>query len=171
MNATKIILGYSKRTSNAAARAELGIQSLHSGRDARKLTWQYRMCSMGEETLPRIAWKAKWANKMGRQPMVWFKVVEDVWEGLDIDEAKTLKMEGLEGLKGEISVAFAQREKQNLNQGIKDKAGLQVYRMLREEMGFEEDLHGPMDAETKLRSNSGPGALAFENKVDEVIGL
>ncbi|CAB1115185.1 unnamed protein product [Ectocarpus sp. CCAP 1310/34] len=63
MKAAKIILGCSRRTSNAAVRAELGIQSLRSGRDARKLTWQYRMCGMGEERLPRIVWEAKWANK------------------------------------------------------------------------------------------------------------
>ncbi|CAN0099139.1 unnamed protein product [Ectocarpus sp. 13 AM-2016] len=39
MKAAKIILGCSKRTSNAAVRAELGIQSLRSVRDARKLTY------------------------------------------------------------------------------------------------------------------------------------
>ena len=55
MKAAKIILGCSKRTSNAAVRAELGIRSLKSGRDEKKLTWQYRMCGMGEEKLPRIA--------------------------------------------------------------------------------------------------------------------
>ncbi|CAB1099724.1 unnamed protein product [Ectocarpus sp. CCAP 1310/34] len=76
MKAAKTILGCSKRTSNAAVRAELGIQSLRSGRDARKLTWQYRMCGMGEERLPRIVWEAKWANKKkGRQPTEWVKVV------------------------------------------------------------------------------------------------
>ena len=46
MKAAKIILGCSKRTSNAVVRAELGIQSLKSERDARKLTWQYRMCGI-----------------------------------------------------------------------------------------------------------------------------
>ncbi|CAB1099598.1 unnamed protein product [Ectocarpus sp. CCAP 1310/34] len=95
LKAAKIILGCSKHTSIAAARAELGIQSLRSGRDARKLTWQYRMCGMGEERLPRIVWEAKWANKKrGRQPTEWVKVVEDVWKGLDIDEDETLETEG-----------------------------------------------------------------------------
>ena len=69
MKAAKIILGCSKRTSNATVRAELGIRPLKSGRDERKLTLQYRMCGMGEERLPRIAWEAKSANKKrGRQP-------------------------------------------------------------------------------------------------------
>ncbi|CAB1108864.1 unnamed protein product [Ectocarpus sp. CCAP 1310/34] len=49
MKAAKVILGRSKRTSNSAVSAELGIQPLRSGRDARKLTWQYRMRGMGEE--------------------------------------------------------------------------------------------------------------------------
>ncbi|CAB1116710.1 unnamed protein product [Ectocarpus sp. CCAP 1310/34] len=100
MKAAKTILGCSRRTSNAAVRAELGIQSLRSGRDARKLTWQYRMCGMGEERLPRIVWEAKWANKKrGKQPTEWVKVVEDVWKGLDIDEDETLETEGLQGFK------------------------------------------------------------------------
>ncbi|CAB1118116.1 unnamed protein product [Ectocarpus sp. CCAP 1310/34] len=116
MKAAKIILGCSKRTSNAAARAELGIQSLRSGRDARKLTGQYRMYGMGEERLPRIVWEAKWANKKrARQPTEWVKVVEDVWKGLDIDEDETLETEGLQGFKEKISVACAEREEQNLS--------------------------------------------------------
>ncbi|CAB1100184.1 unnamed protein product [Ectocarpus sp. CCAP 1310/34] len=131
MKAAKTILGCSRRTSNAAVRAELGIQSLRSGRDARKLTWQYRMCGMGEERLPRIVWEAKWANKKrGRQPTEWVKVVEDVWKGLDIDEDETLETEGLQGFKEKISVACAEREEQNLRKESKDKEGLEVYGML-----------------------------------------
>ncbi|CAB1112063.1 unnamed protein product [Ectocarpus sp. CCAP 1310/34] len=94
MKAVKIILGCSKRPSNAAVRAELGIQSLRSGRDARKLTWQYRMCGMGEERLPRIVWEESGQNtKRGTQPTEWVKVVEDVWKGFDIDEDETLETE------------------------------------------------------------------------------
>ncbi|CAB1107901.1 unnamed protein product [Ectocarpus sp. CCAP 1310/34] len=148
MKAAKTILGCSRRTSNAAVRAELGIQSLRSGRDARKLTWQYRMCGMGEERLPRIVWEAKWANKKrGRQPTEWVKVVEDVWKGLDIDEDETLETEGLQGFNEKISVACA--EEQNLRKGSKDKEGLEVYEMLKKGIGFKDYLYGPMDAETK----------------------
>ncbi|CAB1115344.1 ABC [Ectocarpus sp. CCAP 1310/34] len=123
MKAAKIILGCSTRTSNAAVRAELGIQSLRSGRDARKLTWQYRMCGMGEERLPRIVWEAKWANKKrGRQPTEWVKVVEDVWKGLDIDEDETLETEGLQGFKEKISVACAERGEKKSEERTKLKA-------------------------------------------------
>ena len=115
MKAAKIILGCSKRTSNAAVRAELGIRSLRSGRDARKLTWQYRMGGMGEERLPRIVWKAKWPNKQrGRQPTEWVKVVGGVWKGIEIDEDETLETEGIAGFKETISVAIAEREEQIL---------------------------------------------------------
>ncbi|CAB1098534.1 unnamed protein product [Ectocarpus sp. CCAP 1310/34] len=131
MKAAKVILGCSKRTSNAAVRAELGIQSLRSGRDARKLTWQYRMCGMGEERLPRIAWEAKWANnKRGRQPTECVKVVGDVWKGFEIDEDNALDTEGLKGFKENMSVAFAERE-QNLRKETKDKEGIEVYGMLK----------------------------------------
>ena len=65
--------------------------------------------------MPRLAWKAKWANKKrDRQPTEWVKVVDGVWKGFDIDERKTLEIEGIEGFKEETSVAFARSEKQNL---------------------------------------------------------
>ena len=72
------------------------------------------MCGVGEERLPRVAWKAKWANKKrGRQPTEWIKVVGGVWKGFDIEERKTLEMEGLEGFKEEISVVLL-REKNKI---------------------------------------------------------
>ncbi|CAB1101144.1 unnamed protein product [Ectocarpus sp. CCAP 1310/34] len=114
MKAAKIILGCSKGKSNAAVRA--GIQSLPSGRDARKLTWQYRMCGMGEERLPRIVWEANWANnKRGRQPTEWVKVAEDAWKGFEIDEDETLEKAGSTG---------------NLRKETEDKECLEVYGML-----------------------------------------
>ncbi|CAB1100297.1 unnamed protein product [Ectocarpus sp. CCAP 1310/34] len=152
MKAAKIILGCSKRTRNAAVRAELGIQSQRSGRDARKLTWQYCMCGMGEERMPRIVWETKWANKKrGRQPTEWVKVVEDVWKGLDIDEDETLETEGLKGFKAKISVACAEGGEQKLRKETKDKECLGVYGMLKEGIGLKDYLQGPMDAGTKLK--------------------
>ncbi|CAB1101586.1 unnamed protein product [Ectocarpus sp. CCAP 1310/34] len=151
--------------SNAAVRAELGIQSLRSGRDARKLTWQYRMCGMGEERLPRIVWEAKWANKKrGRQPTEWVKVVEDVWKGFDIGEDETLETEGPQGFKEKISVACAEREEQNLRKECKDKEGLEVYGMLKEGIGFKDYLHGPMDAGTKLKVKFRTGDIGLRER-------
>ncbi|CAB1097155.1 unnamed protein product [Ectocarpus sp. CCAP 1310/34] len=142
MTAAKIILGCSKRTSNAAVRAELGIQSLLSGRDARKLTWQYCMCGMGEERLPRIVWEAKWANKKrGRQPTEWVK-----------------------GFKEKMSVACAEREEQNVRKESKDKEGLEVYGMLKEGIGFKDYLHGPMDAGTKLKVKFRTGDIGLRER-------
>ncbi|CAB1121249.1 unnamed protein product [Ectocarpus sp. CCAP 1310/34] len=165
MKAAKTILGCSRRTSNAAVRAELGIQSLRSGRDARKLTLQYHMCGMGEERLPTIVWEAKWANKKrGRQPTEWVKVVEDVWKGLDIDEDETLETEGLQGFKEKISVACAEREEQNLRKESKDKEGLEVYGMLKEGIGFKDYLHGPMDAGTKLKVKFRTGDIGLRER-------
>ncbi|CAB1101351.1 unnamed protein product [Ectocarpus sp. CCAP 1310/34] len=169
MKAAKIILGCSRRTSNAAVRAELGIQSLRSGRDARKLTWQYRMCGMGEERLPRIVWEAKWANKKrGRQPTEWVKVVEDVWKGLDIDEDETLETEGLQGFKEKISVACAEREEQNRRKETEKeteyKEGLGVYGMLKEGIGFKDFLHGPMDAGTTLKVKFRTGDIGLRER-------
>ncbi|CAB1114720.1 unnamed protein product [Ectocarpus sp. CCAP 1310/34] len=151
-------------SSSSSSRAELGIQSLRSGRDARKLIRQYRTCGMGEERLARIVWEAKWANnKSGRQPTEWVKVVEDVWKGLDIDEDETLETEGLQGFKEKISVACAERE-QNLRKESKDKEGLEVYGMLKEGIGFKDYLHGPMDAGTKLKVKFRTGDIGLRER-------
>ena len=61
--------------------------------------------------------------------------MDGVWKGFDIDERKTLKTEGLEGFKEEISVAFDRREKQNLAEETKVKPGLDLYGRLEEGMG------------------------------------
>ncbi|CAB1105071.1 unnamed protein product [Ectocarpus sp. CCAP 1310/34] len=55
----------------------------------------------------------------------------------------------VQGIK-KISVACTEREEQNLRNESKDKAGLEVYGMLKEGIGFRDYLHGPMDAGTKL---------------------
>ncbi|CAB1096020.1 unnamed protein product [Ectocarpus sp. CCAP 1310/34] len=138
MKAAKIILGCSKYTSNAAVRAELGIQSPRSGRDARKLTWQYRMGGMGEEG--------------GRM------------EGVRHDEDETLETEGLQGFKEKISGGCAEREKQNLRKESKDKEGLEVYGMLKEGIGFKDYLHGPMDAGTKLKVKFRTGDIGLRER-------
>lgn len=70
MRAAKIVLRCSQRTSNAAVRAELGIQSVRTGKNTRKLKWQYRMQGMGQERLPKIAREVEWVNKAkGRPPI------------------------------------------------------------------------------------------------------
>ncbi|CAB1106138.1 unnamed protein product [Ectocarpus sp. CCAP 1310/34] len=138
MKAAKAILGCSKRISNAAVRADLGTRSLLSGRDAVKLTWQYRMC--------------EWANqKRGRQPAEWVKAVDDVLNGSEIDEGDTRESEGLRGFMEKLSFAFAEREEQNLRKETKVQEGLEVHGMLKEGTGFKDYLHGPIDAGTKLK--------------------
>ena len=115
--------------------------------------------------MPRIVWKAKWANKKrGRQPTEWVKVVDGVWKGFDIDERKTLEMEGLEGFEEEISVAFARREKQNIAEEVKVKPGLGLYGLLKEGRGFKEYLHGPIDAGTKLKVKLRTGDIGLRER-------
>ncbi|CAB1119083.1 unnamed protein product [Ectocarpus sp. CCAP 1310/34] len=74
------------------------IPTVGKRREEADTAWQYRMCGMGEDRMPRNVCDAKWTNKKkGRQPTEWVKVVEDVWKGLDIDEDETLETEGLQG--------------------------------------------------------------------------
>ena len=115
--------------------------------------------------MPIIAWKANWENKKRRkQPTEWVKVVDGVWKGFGIDERKTLKKEGLEGFKEEISVAFARREKHNLAEEIKVKPGLGFYGLLKEGRGFKEYLHGPMDTGTKLKVKFRTGDIGLRER-------
>lgn len=165
MKAAKIVLGCSPRTSNAAVRAELGIQSLRTGRDTRKLIWQYRLQGMGEERLPKIAREAHWVNKArGRQPIEWGRVVKNVWNGVFSDEEDTSATGSLGGFKEQISEALAEREDLHLRRAVREKEGLKVYGMINERIGFKEYLDGPMDEGTKLKVKFGTGDIALEER-------
>ena len=54
------LLGCSSTTSITALRAELGVYSLKTNRDVRKLKWQYKARSPLKRTLPVIASNAVW---------------------------------------------------------------------------------------------------------------
>ena len=54
MEAAKKRLGCSKLASNTALRAEMGMYSLKTNRDMRKLKWQYNVKNMQRKRLPVI---------------------------------------------------------------------------------------------------------------------
>ena len=162
--AAKAILGCRMRTSTAAVRAELGIHSLKTGRDLRKLKWQYRMQQMGDKRLPKIAREAKWGSrKKGRKPVEWAKVVEKVWEGIDINEEETLELKSIK-YKEEIKVAIADREVKELRKESELQEVLEVYGLLGEGIGLKKYLHGPMDAATKLKFKFRAGDVDLKER-------
>ena len=72
MAAVKKILGCSRTTSNTALRAELGMYSLKTNRDVRKLRWQYSVKNMHRKRLPAVVDRAVWKKvTKGRGGVRW----------------------------------------------------------------------------------------------------
>ena len=83
MIAAKRILGCSKTACNTALRAELGIYSLKTNRDLRKLKWYYRVNNMQRKRLPAIVDRFEWKIRTkGKAGIRWDKVVENVWKDI-----------------------------------------------------------------------------------------
>ena len=77
MTAAKRILGCSKTASNTALRAELGIYSLKTNRDLRKLKWQHRVKNMQANRLPAIVDRFVWEKRTkGKAGIRWDRVAK-----------------------------------------------------------------------------------------------
>ena len=68
MTAAKTVLGYSSTTSITVLRSELGMYSLKTNRNMRKLTWQYKVRNMPEKRLPAIVDRAVWEKTTKGRP-------------------------------------------------------------------------------------------------------
>lgn len=76
METAKVILWCSRRTSNAAVRAELGIHSLKNGDRRKKAKVAVRLQEMGDTRL-----EAEWRTvQNGRRITEWDTVVEKLWK-------------------------------------------------------------------------------------------
>ena len=75
-------------------RAELGIYSLKTNRDLRKLKWYYRVKNMQRKRLPavvdRFVWKKRTKAKAGIR---WDKVVENVWKEIGGNKKEIMSTE------------------------------------------------------------------------------
>ena len=79
MTATKKNRGCSKTASNTALRAKMGMNSLKTNRDMRKLKWQYSVKDMQRKRLPDIVDRFVWKKRTNGQAGIrWDEVVENV---------------------------------------------------------------------------------------------
>ena len=80
----------------------MDLEFLQGRRDKRKLSWWYKVVSMPLYRYPNQLFQEEWNVKPrpGRQRKVWKKVVDDIFESLELD-----KGEGAENIsKGETSI-------------------------------------------------------------------
>ena len=80
LRACKYILGCSLTTCDEPVRADLGLQTLKSRRDFRKLKWYYRVSNLPELRLPGKLLSSKWerAKCRGRPRKCWLTYVESL---------------------------------------------------------------------------------------------
>ena len=102
LGGAKRVLGCSSKTSNEAIWGDMGLEVLQGRRDKRKLSWWYTIVSMPLSRYPKLLFQEEWNIKLrsGRQRKVWKKVVDDIFESLELDKGE--RVESIS--KGETSI-------------------------------------------------------------------
>ncbi|CAM9593541.1 unnamed protein product, partial [Sphacelaria rigidula] len=108
MAAAREILGCSKTTSNTVLRAELGVYSLETNGDMRKLRCQYSVKNMQRKRFPAKVDKAVWKKSIkGKAGKRWDEEVERFWKEIRGNQGEILSIGETAGYmqrKGEIGV-------------------------------------------------------------------
>ena len=102
LEGAKRVLGCSFKTSNEVIWGDMGLEFLQGRRDKRKLSWWYKVVSMPLSRYPKQLFQEEWNIKPrpDRQRKVWKRVVDDIFESLELD-----KGEWAESIsKGETSI-------------------------------------------------------------------
>ena len=102
LGGAKRVLGCSSKTSNEAIWGDMGLEFLQGRRDKHKLSWWYKVVNMPLSRYPKQLFQEEWNIKPrpGRQRKVWKRVVDDIFESLELD-----KGEWVESIsKGETSI-------------------------------------------------------------------
>ena len=102
LGGAKHVLGCSSKTSNEAIWGDMGLEFLQGRRDKHKLSWWYKVVNMPLSRYPKQLFQEEWNIKPrpGRQRKVWKRVVDDIFESLELD-----KGEWVESIsKGETSI-------------------------------------------------------------------
>ena len=102
LGGAKCVLGCSSKTCNEAVWGDMSLEVLQGRRDKRKLRWWYKIVSMPLFRYPKQLFLEEWNIKPrpGRQCKVWKRLVDDIFESLQLD-----KGEWVEDIsKGESSI-------------------------------------------------------------------
>ena len=160
MTAAEEILGHSSTMTNAVLRAELGMYPLKTNGDARKLKSHYKVNNMPEKRLPVIVGRAVCEKiTKGRAGIRWNNVVEKIWKDLGGDQEEVLSIENFGGYKTEVKERREERERLALRNKVKEEKHLEICGGLREAIGMNTCLHGPMDYVKKLKLRFRVGNL------------
>ena len=68
----------------------MGLEFLQGRRDKRKLSWWYKVVNMPLSRYPKQLFQEEWNIKPrpGRQRKVWKRVVDDIFESLELDKGE-----------------------------------------------------------------------------------
>ena len=86
----KRVLGCSSKTSNEAIWGDMYLEFLQGRRDKRKLSLWYKVVNMPLSRYPKQLFQEEWNIKPrpGRQHNVWKRVVDDIFESLELDKGE-----------------------------------------------------------------------------------
>ena len=90
LGGAKRVLGCSSKTSNEAIWGDMGLEFLQGRRDKRKLSWWYKIVNMPLSRYPKQLFQEGWNIKPRpvRQRKVWKRVVDDIFESLQLDKGE-----------------------------------------------------------------------------------
>ena len=157
LGGAKRVLGCSSKTSNEAIWGDMGLEFLQGRRDKHKLSWWYNVINMPLSRYPKQLFQEEWNIKArpGRQCKVWKRVVDDIFESLELD-----KGEWVESIsKGETSIkeflALVDKSIKESNRcqflkGLNNKTKLTIYKTFGREVKFKHYLNGVGDVGTRL---------------------
>ena len=157
LGGAKRVLGCSSKTSNEAIWGDMGLEFLQGRRDKHKLSWWYKVVNMPLSRYPKQLFQEEWNIKPrpGRQRKVWKRVVDDIFESLELD-----KGEWVESIsKGETSIkeflalvdeSIKESNRCQFLKGLNNKTKLTIYKTFGGEVKFKRYLNGVGDAGTRL---------------------
>ena len=90
LGGVKHVLGCSSKTSNEAIWGDMGLEVLQARRDKRKLSWWYKVISMPLSRYPKQLFLEEWNIKPhpSQQCKVWKRLVDDIFESLELDKGE-----------------------------------------------------------------------------------
>ena len=145
----KRVLGCSSKTSKEAIWGDMGLEFLQGRRDKHKLSWWYKVVNMPLSRYPKQLFQEEWNIKprSGRQRKVWKRVVDDIFESLELD-----KGEWVESIsKGETSIkeflalvdeSIKESNRCQFLKGLNNKTKLTIYKTFGGEVKFKRYLNG-----------------------------
>ena len=157
LGGAKRVLGCSSKTSNEAIWGDMGLEFLQGRRDKRKLSWWYKVVNMPLSRYPKQLFQEEWNIKPrpGRQRKVWKRVVDDIFESLELDKGEWVESisEGETSIKEFLALVDESIKESNRCQflkGLNNKTKLTIYKTFGGEVKFKRYLNGVGDAGTRL---------------------